>query len=149
MHGNSGSLWVSGPLAPSMLQHACRRGMRCRHHILQPEHQTSTGLQCSCMTERESHHGRRDTLTEWLLKQSICDVADGFEVMVSRIAGIVGGTLVSLLVAVTVYPSSATQELLESLKEALKGLCELDRAAVQEAAHALGHVSRPDDSRCG
>ena len=68
--------------------------------------------------------------------------------MVSRIAGIVGGTLVSLLVAVTVYPSSATQELLESLKEALKGLCELDWAAVQEAAHALGHVSRPDDSRC-
>ncbi len=66
----------------------------------------------------------------------------------SRIAGIVGGTLVSLLVAVTVYPSSATQELLESLKEALKGLCELDRAAIQEAAHALGHISKLDDSRC-
>ena len=33
--------------------------------------------------------------------------ADAFEVMVSRISGIVGGTLISLLLAVTVYPSSA------------------------------------------
>ena len=32
--------------------------------------------------------------------------ADAFEVMVSRISGIVGGTLISLLLAVTVYPSA-------------------------------------------
>ena len=74
--------------------------------------------------------------------------ADAFGVMVSRISGIVGGTLISLLVAITIYPSSATQELLEDVKEALRGLCELDNAAIQEAAIALGHVSRPDDGEC-
>ena len=68
--------------------------------------------------------------------------------MVSRISGIVGGTLISLLVAITIYPSSATQELLEDLKEALRGLCELGNAAIQEAAIALGHVSPPDDGAC-
>jgi len=71
--------------------------------------------------------------------------ADGFEVMISRIVGIVGGTLISLLIAIIVYPSSATQELLEDLKEGLRGLCELNKATVQEAAHALGHASRPGD----
>lgn len=68
--------------------------------------------------------------------------------MVSRISGIVGGTLISLLVAITIYPSSATQELLEDIKEALRGLCELGNAAIQEAAIALGHVSGPEDEEC-
>ena len=66
----------------------------------------------------------------------------------SRISGIVGGTLISLLVAITIYPSSATQELLEDIKEALRGLCQLDGAAIQEAAIALGHVSRPEEGEC-
>ena len=65
--------------------------------------------------------------------------------MISRIVGIVGGTLISLLIAITVYPSSATQELLEDLKEGLRGLCELNKAAIQEAAHALGHASQKGD----
>lgn len=74
--------------------------------------------------------------------------ADAFEVMVSRISGIVGGTLISLLLAVTIYPSSATQELLQDLKEALRGLTELNRAAVREAAHALGHAAQQGEDRC-
>ena len=74
--------------------------------------------------------------------------ADAFGVMVSRISGIVGGTLISLLVAITIYPSSATQELLEDIKESLRGLCELGNAAIQEAAIALGHVSEPEEGEC-
>ena len=74
--------------------------------------------------------------------------ADAFGVMVSRISGIVGGTLISLLVAITIYPSSATQELLEDIKESLRGLCELGNAAIQEAAIALGHVSQPEEEEC-
>ena len=66
----------------------------------------------------------------------------------SRISGIVGGTLISLLLAVTVYPSSATQELLQDLKEALRGLTELNKAAVREAAHALGHATQQGEDRC-
>ena len=65
----------------------------------------------------------------------------------SRISGIVGGTLISLLLAVTVYPSSATQELLQDLKEALRGLTELNKSAVQEAAHALGHATQQGEDR--
>ena len=74
--------------------------------------------------------------------------ADAFGVMVSRISGIVGGTLISLLVSITIYPSSATQELLEDVKEALRGLCELGNAAIQEAAIALGHVSESEAEEC-
>ena len=65
----------------------------------------------------------------------------------SRISGIVGGTLISLLLAVTVYPSSATQELLQDLKVALKGLTELNKSAVREAAHALGHATEQGEDR--
>ena len=66
----------------------------------------------------------------------------------SRISGIVGGTLISLLLAVTVYPSSATQELLQDLKEALRGLTELNKSAVREAAHALGHATQQGEEGC-
>ncbi|CAK0786419.1 hypothetical protein CVIRNUC_009632 [Coccomyxa viridis] len=87
------------------------------------------------------------TLTFVLVAFSAKDMTNAFEVMVSRISGIVGGTLISLLLAVTVYPSSATQELLQDLKVALRGLTELNKSAVREAAHALGHATQPGEDR--
>ena len=100
-----------------------------------PQKRSGLDTSVACATER------------WHSARPNGDVtsADAFGVMVSRISGIVGGTLISLLVAITIYPSSATQELLEDVKESLRGLCELGNAAIQEAAIALGHVSRPDD----
>ena len=60
-------------------------------------------------SRKQWHHGRRRP--QWWHVSAERDVAraDAFGVMISRISGIVGGTLISLIVAIIIYPSSATQ----------------------------------------
>ena len=49
--------------------------------------------------------------------------------LVSRIAGILLGVLVSLVLAVVVFPKSATQECLSHMKSSLEALLGLSEAA--------------------
>lgn len=58
--------------------------------------------------------------------------------MTARILGILAGTFISLLVAVLVYPISATEECMIGIKRAFRGLSHLNKAAIQEGRHALG-----------
>ncbi|BDA49094.1 probable aluminum-activated malate transporter 5 at N-terminal half [Coccomyxa sp. Obi] len=80
------------------------------------------------------------TLTFILVALGSSDPKSDLEVMVSRILGIVCGSFTSLLVALFVYPISATEAVLESIKRALQGLSHLNAAAISEGKQALGHA---------
>ena len=58
--------------------------------------------------------------------------AGDFIVLISRIAGILLGVLVSLMLAVVVFPKSATQECLSHMKGSLEALLRLSEAAWPE-----------------
>jgi uncharacterized membrane protein YccC len=68
--------------------------------------------------------------------------ADSLAVMVVRICGILAGTFISLLIAATVYPVSATEQCLEGIKKALHSMSRLCAAAVQEGHHAFGKARK-------
>ena len=55
--------------------------------------------------------------------------ADAFEVMVSRICGILGGVLISLFLSVLIFPTSASQKATNALSEGLKALTTMSSMA--------------------
>lgn len=57
------------------------------------------------------------------------DIRGDFVTLVSRITGILSGVIVSLVLAVIVFPKSATQETLSRMKSAFESLLELSDAA--------------------
>ena len=56
---------------------------------------------------------------------SWCVPADALLVAITRIGGIIGGVLITLVLAVVVFPKSASHEAADSMSAALQGLMQL------------------------
>ncbi len=82
--------------------------------------------------------------------------ADAFLVAITRIGGIVGGVMITLVLAVTVFPKSASHEAADSMSAALQGLLKLyalawsiDWASDDAVANELRRRGSNGSNRCG
>lgn len=81
-------------------------------------------------------------------------LADAFLVAVTRIGGIVGGVLITLVLAVTVFPKSASHEAADTMSAALQGLMQLYALAwnmdwsEEEKASSRYHRQASDSGGC-
>lgn len=63
------------------------------------------------------------------LKHNVCRAADAFIVALTRCSGIILGVFLSVLLAVLIFPKSASHQATDNLSEALQAICELSQLA--------------------